>query len=184
MASAYSLAYGLQSADNKSQFMGIWDVVKAIPKASRVAEIKLMKKASEETIKLNSARREYKSLLTAVENYAQLPDRHINLTMVSYENLRRAIGLVSRVVKHYDGDMTKLTKLSEVYKSGRSAHNYNNEYEDACKKLAEQLPAVVDAKVYTPEEVLLYADKLDVTAKTALFERLLHDLGYSMSEVA
>ena len=184
LAQAYALNYSAQSTDNKTQFTNIWDVIKTIPKESRVAEVKLMKKASEDTIKLNSARREYKKLLTAVENYALLPDRHVNLMKVTFENLNRVLSLVGRVKKHYDGDMTKLGELTTVYKSDMSAYRYNNDYEKMCRKLADALPAKVELKMVSTEDALLYADTLDVTVKTALLERLLSDLGYSIAEVA
>ncbi len=184
LAQTYAMSYSKHSTDNKAQFQGVWDTLKAIPKEERVAEVKLMKKASESTINLDSARREYKKLLTMGENYAMLPDRHINLFKVTFENLKRALGLVNRVVKHYDGDMTKLVALSEVYKGDMSAHRYNNEYEKACKKLNEALPAKIELKAVTTEDALLYADTLGVAVKTALLERLLADLGYALKEVA
>ena len=183
MASAYAIQYAYQSNDNKAEFLKVWDMVKAIPKESRVAEVKLMKKASE-TIKLNSARREYGKLLTMCTNYALLPDRHINLSSISYENLTRVLGLVNRVVKHYKGDMTKLEKLSTIYEVGMSGYRYNNNVENRCKELAEALPAIIKLKPVTTEDALLYLDTVDITVKTAMLDRLLADLGYDLAEVA
>ncbi len=184
LASAFALSYSKHSTDNKAQFQAVWDTIKVIPKESRVEEVKLMKKASESTIKLDSARREYKKVLTMAEQFAMLPDRHINLTRVTFDNLKRVLSLVNRVEKHYEGDMTKLVELTTVYKVDRSPHNYNNDYEKVCKKLNDALPAIVVQKAVTTEDALLYADTLGVAVKTALFERLLADLGYSIAEVA
>lgn len=184
LAQAFALHYGQHDTDNKQQFTNIWDVVKGFDKKVRVDQVKEMKKASEATIKLNSARREYKALLTMAENFALLPDRHINLFKCTYENLGRALKLVVRINKHYEGDMTKIASLEDVYDSSMSAHRYNNEYEKAVKALTEKYPAIVKEDAITTEQALLYADKLGVTAKTALMERLMHDLGYSMQDVA
>lgn len=184
LAQKFAINYSVHSTDNKAQFTDAWNIVKLFPKESRVAEVKLMKKASEATIKLNSARREYKQLLTMVENYATLPERHYNLTKGTFENLSRVMKLVVRLNKHYEGDMSKLAPLGEVYTSDMSAHRYNNEYEKAVKKLLEAYPAIVTAKDMTVEQALVQADTMTIEVKTALLERLLTDLGYSMNEVA
>lgn len=180
LAQEFSLHYQTQDTDNKQQFTSIWDVVKGFDKKDRVAQVKEMKKAAEATIKLNSARREYKALLTMAENFALLPDRHINLFKCTYENLSRAIKLVVRINKHYEGDMTKIASLENVYDSSMSGYRYNNEYEKAIKALVAKYPAIVKEESTTTEAALLYADKLGVAAKTALMERLMHDLGYSL----
>lgn len=175
LASAYAIQYNYQSNDNKAEFTKVWDMVKTIPKPERVAELKLMKKASE-TIKLNSARREYGKLLTMCTNYAMLPDRYVSMSNVSFENLTRVLGLVNRVNKHYEGDMTKLEGISKVYEYGMSGYRYNNGLEAKCKALAEALPAIIDTKAITEEQALLYLDKVSITTKRAMLARLMADL--------
>lgn len=176
--------YKAHSDDNKGQFKTVWDMVKTIDKDARVKEVKAMKKASE-TIELNSARREYKGVLNMTEQYALLPDRYVNLTAITYENLTRVLKLVARVVKYYEGDIEgKLEGVSTIYIDGMSPHRYNNLLEDKCKALATALPAITKEVELTDEAVLLYADKMSVANKTAMLERLLHDLGYSMQDVA
>ena len=183
LATAYSIQYNLNSNDNKQQFLSVWEVVKSIHKDSRVEEVKLMKQVAKEAIKLDSARREYNKLLSNIEAYALLPDRYINLSAISYENLVRVLKLVVRVTKYYDGDMTKIDTLSPVWESGMSSYRYNNALEEVCKKLNEALPAIVVTKV-TVESALLYLDGLDLTVKRAMLERLLADFHMTEEEVA
>lgn len=183
LVTQYAIRYNLNSSDNKVEFFAMWDVVKVIPKEQRVEEVKLMKTAATAHIKLNSARREYNKLLTSVQAYALLPDRYINLTAISFENLSKTLRLVSRIAKHYDGDMTKLSIISAIWEHGMSAYRYNNVLEDKLLRVSEQCPALTTHKV-TTEQALVYLDGVDIVVKQAMLERLLHDFGYSVSEVA
>jgi len=183
MATAYAIQYNLTSNDNKAEFLKVWDMVKLIEKDKRVAEVKLMKKASE-TIKLNSARREYGKLLTMCTHYAMLPDRYVNLHFITYENLSRVLGLVNRVKNHYKADMDKLIKLATVYEANMSSYRYNNNLDIRCKMLAEKLPALVKATKVTEEQALTYLDTVDISVKRAMLARLMADLAIEEELVA
>lgn len=183
LAQNFGHLYDAHSEDNKGQFKAVWAVVTTIPKANRIAEVKKMMKASE-TIALNSARREYKATVNMCKAYATLPDRTVNLTAVTFENLTRVLKLVTRVVKHYDGDLTKIESIGSIYLPGMSPYRYNNLVEAKCKALNEALPAPTQGSVMTIEQALVQADTMTVEVKTAMLERLMNDLGYSMADVA
>jgi len=180
IAQAFEANYKVHSESNKEQFLAVWEVAKRFEKKERVAQLGLMKKASEK-IELNSARREYKALLTMAEEYASLPPMMVNLVAITFDNLSRVLRLVKRMNKHYEGDMNKLQPIA-IYEAGMSDFRYNNLLTEKCQRVSEKYPTITKAHVVTVEEALVYADTLNVTAKRALLERLMADLGIEVEE--
>ena len=178
---SYANGYNMHQDENMEQFKQVRDYLK--DSKTREATIKELKEEGK-TIKLDSARREFIALVSMTEAFYALPDRTVNLTAINYDNLKRVVRLSKYVIRNYDGDMTKVNGLGKVYETGMSSYRYNNLLEEQCKILTDAIRVETTPTVLTTEKALVMADTMTVEVKTALLERLLHDLGYSMEDVA
>ncbi len=178
---SYAIGYNQRSADNKAQFTQVLDLLKT--KATREATTKELLVLAK-GIKLDSARRELQALVRSVVAYLDMGTQVVNFNNITYDNLKRVVRVSKYLTKHYEGDMAKLEPL-KVWNSGMSQWRYNNDLEVAVRALSDSIKVEPKQEMVTVESALVYLDTVKSTeVKTAMLERLMSELGYSMKEVA
>lgn len=168
----YNTTHTTAEGANKEEFTQVKELLKNKKKRAEVA--KELKKVSEDAIKLDSMRREFKKLVNNVVAYYNIPPHSVNYTEVNYDNLKRVIKLSKYVEKHYDSDYRKLSPLTTVWEKGMSSYRYNNGLEQAAKELVDSLRVT---KKETPDQAYKYLDRCSHEAKVALLDKLKEELG-------